>query len=234
MSVKLMGQVYDSDLPRNEKNILLAYADHADHDGNNIYPSVDRIAWKTGYDPRMVQKITKLLTKKGVLARDGVGPNGTNRYRIDAQKLPARPSYEESRGWQNDTPLDSLGGDKTPPPPGKMTPPPWQNDTLGGGKMTPNPSCKPSIKPIKEEDINSSLSCSEIWQKTQTVLSGQTTKATYEQVIRLCEARPNRNGTFVLAAPERNRDFIQARLSKVIVKALNQFATVDHLEVINL
>ena len=44
MSVKAMSWVWDQDIPREQKFVLLAYADHADHDGGNIYPAVDTIA----------------------------------------------------------------------------------------------------------------------------------------------------------------------------------------------
>ena len=49
MSVKVMGWVWDQDLPRDEKFILLAYADHANHEGYNVYPAVATVAKKTGY-----------------------------------------------------------------------------------------------------------------------------------------------------------------------------------------
>ena len=44
MSVKIMGLVWDSCLPRDEKFVALAYADHASHDGSGIFPSVNLIA----------------------------------------------------------------------------------------------------------------------------------------------------------------------------------------------
>jgi hypothetical protein len=44
-----MGLVWDSDLERDEKYVLLAYADHADHTGRSIYPGDPLVAYKTGY-----------------------------------------------------------------------------------------------------------------------------------------------------------------------------------------
>lgn len=93
MSVKIMGMVWDSNLPSYEKMVLLAYADHADHDGKNIYPSIGRIAWKTGYKDRRVQQITRTLEKNGILIEDGEGPGGTNKWKIAVDKLPQRPDY---------------------------------------------------------------------------------------------------------------------------------------------
>jgi hypothetical protein len=82
MSVKMMGLVWDADLPRDEKFILLAYADHADHDGHNIYPSIATIARKTGYSERSVQVITRKLQEMGTMRLDGSGTHGTNKWTI--------------------------------------------------------------------------------------------------------------------------------------------------------
>jgi len=76
-----MGLVWDLDLPSNEKFILLAYADHADHEGRNIYPAVATIARKTGYSERSVQSLTRSLQERGLLVEDGKGPKGTNKWR---------------------------------------------------------------------------------------------------------------------------------------------------------
>lgn len=135
MSVKIMGQVYDADLPRNEKSILLAYADHADHEGGNVYPSVGRVAWKTGYDERQVQRITKSLIKKKILIPDGQGKNRTNRYKIEVKNLPSRPDYNPRQNVTLDemSPLPENEG-------GKMSPNDVVNVTLEGGKMSPESS----------------------------------------------------------------------------------------------
>ena len=81
MSVKIMGLVWEIDLPSNEKLVLLAYADHAAHDGTGIYPAVALVARKTGYSEREVQRVTRTLQGKGLLIPDGTGPRGTNRWR---------------------------------------------------------------------------------------------------------------------------------------------------------
>jgi hypothetical protein len=67
MSVKAMGRVWDLDIPHNKRLVLLAMADHADHEGRNIYPSVDLIAWKTGYSYRQVQRVIDTLIEDGIL-----------------------------------------------------------------------------------------------------------------------------------------------------------------------
>ena len=89
MSVKIMGMVWDLDnkvIDREEKYVLLAYADHADHKGYNIYPAVSTIMQKTGYKERSIQLITKSLASKGFLVADGRGPKGTNKWRVPLDK----------------------------------------------------------------------------------------------------------------------------------------------------
>src|SRR5258707_9134395 len=83
VSVKIMGLVWDLDnsqIDRGEKYILLAYADHADHQGKNIFPAIATICKKTGYKEREAQVITRSLEQKGYLVEDGQGPHGTNKW----------------------------------------------------------------------------------------------------------------------------------------------------------
>lgn len=136
MSIKVMALIYEADLPRDEKTILQAYADHADPSGRNIFPAVERIAWKTSYCERSVQRITRKLEERGVLVPDGVGPHGTNRYRIPLEALPKRPSYEEHR-------VAKLRGDKSRKEG-------VQNRAENSDKMSPNPSCDPPSDPSED------------------------------------------------------------------------------------
>lgn len=91
MSALVMGLVWElpktADFGRAEKIVLLAYADHADSNGRNIYPSVDLIARKTFYEERAVQLTTRKLEANGYLIPDGTGPRGTNRWRIPIETI---------------------------------------------------------------------------------------------------------------------------------------------------
>lgn len=91
MSVKTMGLVWDMKCPDEinglqfkpgHKFVLIAYADHADHNGRNIWPAIETIARKTGYNERSVQRLTGELQEMGVMCDDGKGPKGTNRWYI--------------------------------------------------------------------------------------------------------------------------------------------------------
>jgi hypothetical protein len=84
MSVKVMGWVWELDIPSSEKLVLLAYADHAAHDGTEIYPAIALVARKTGYSQREVQRATRRLESRGLLIADGSGPHGTNKWRCPA------------------------------------------------------------------------------------------------------------------------------------------------------
>ncbi len=79
MSVKVMAWVWDQDMPVKEKFVLLAYADHADHEGGSIFPANKTIAKKTGYSVRSIQRITTRLEESGYLVADGRNVGGRNR-----------------------------------------------------------------------------------------------------------------------------------------------------------
>lgn len=116
MSIHYMNLVYQSALDKSLKAIALAYADHADDEGRHIYPAVERIAWKTGYSERQVQRITKQLVVDGVLRKDGRGPSGTNRYKM--AHLPERPPFKTRHLIGQEPEISShpsnpdVGGDK--------------------------------------------------------------------------------------------------------------------------
>lgn len=114
MSVKIMGLVWDlnnDEIDREEKYILLAYADHADHKGYNIFPAIATIAEKTGYKERAVQMITRSLVKKGYLVDDGKGSHGTNKWRIPLSERGAEIAPAFFAGVQN-----SVSGGAKPKP----------------------------------------------------------------------------------------------------------------------
>lgn len=94
MSVRAMARVWGLDLDKPEKFLLLAMADHADDDGGDIFPSVGRLAWKTGDSSRNVRRLLRRLEQRGVLIVEAPGGGRskrtglgfTTRYRIDFTK----------------------------------------------------------------------------------------------------------------------------------------------------
>ena len=106
MSISVMSLVWDTNLPPQEKLVLLAYADRADDEGENIFPAVPTIARKTGYTDRNVQLILRKLIKAGIMVKIGINPNYnyTNIYRIDLDVLKALARGEKI-GGENISPV---------------------------------------------------------------------------------------------------------------------------------
>jgi hypothetical protein len=99
MSIKAIAKVWDySTIAPHEKFVLLAYVDHAHHDGTNIYPAVETVARKTGYTERTVQRLTKRLEEAGLLIADGQGPKGTNKWKFNMEWEPLQGDIRAGRG----------------------------------------------------------------------------------------------------------------------------------------
>lgn len=142
MSAKASGRVWDLDLPHNKRLVLLAMADHADHEGRNIYPSTDLIAWKTGYSSRQVQRVIDTLIDDGILVV--VAPARQQRpvtYALDFSAGTIKAPFQgrqnvTSQGRQNGTSKKSRGDISTHPGvtfrPSRgdiaMSPEPWNHD----------------------------------------------------------------------------------------------------------
>ena len=62
-----MSQVWELELSHAQQSIALAMADHGDDDGSRIFPSLARIAWKTGYSDRQVRRVVRQLEDLGLL-----------------------------------------------------------------------------------------------------------------------------------------------------------------------
>jgi len=91
MSVKVQGLCYDVvfGCPK-RKAIAVAVADHADHDGGSVFPSIARIAAKVEWSERTVQRTLRELEAIGLLIvvnEGGAGPKDTREWRFDMQLL---------------------------------------------------------------------------------------------------------------------------------------------------
>lgn len=96
MSVKIMGRVWDLDLPPAHKYVLLAMTDHADHNGENMYPGTGLIAHKTGYSVRQVQRIIDDLVQQGIL-EETIEPGQKSVFRADLNAVPTLSKYDPRR-----------------------------------------------------------------------------------------------------------------------------------------
>jgi len=76
----------------------------------------------------------------------------------------------------------------------------------------------------KEEDINSSLSCSEIWQQVETILANQMTKATWITIFP-GTALARENGHYVVTTPSPAAlDWLEHRLAGPVENAVSAVA----------
>ena len=96
MSVKVMGLLWDLDLPPSDKLVALALADHADHDGNRAYPSVPMLAYKVGLGTTQTRAHLRALEGMGVIVRVNLGKGGQRggrgiptEYRFDMDLIEA-------------------------------------------------------------------------------------------------------------------------------------------------
>src|ERR1700690_3388139 len=103
MSVTTMAFVWKLNIPHDEKFVLLAYADHANDSGGNIFPAVLTVAKKTNYSRRSIQEITNKLEKRGLLLPNGRGKHGTNCWRIPLDWGADSAPVPKSTGAQNPT-----------------------------------------------------------------------------------------------------------------------------------
>jgi helix-turn-helix protein len=115
MSAKASGRVWDLDLPHNKRLVLLAMVDHADHEGRNIYPSTDLIAWKTGYSFRQVQRIIDMLIEDGILvvikeARQQRPATYAFNFKAGTTKQPFDRTARKGQSRQNGTPQSRQNG----------------------------------------------------------------------------------------------------------------------------
>jgi DnaD/phage-associated family protein len=103
MSVKAMGMVWELDLSQRDLIVLLALADHADHFGGNVYPSLGLIAWKVGVSERTVQRSVSKLVKMGVLESQP-RPGKTTVYVLKLDRCPKKQPYLADNPRQSATP----------------------------------------------------------------------------------------------------------------------------------
>jgi len=102
MSIRIMSEVWRTNLPTTEKMILLVIADHATDEGDNAWPSQVTIATRASCNVRTVQRSINKLVQDGWLWVEKRG-GGSATCRDD--RRPHRYTIV----------LKKLRGDKTPP-----------------------------------------------------------------------------------------------------------------------
>lgn len=84
MSIKVMTWVWDhAQVKGGELLLLLAIADHADDEGRNAWPSLNRLVERTRVDRRTVQRLLRSLERNRlIMIEPSAGPHRTNRYTV--------------------------------------------------------------------------------------------------------------------------------------------------------
>lgn len=158
MSIRLMSQVWEIELDRGQRDVLLVMADHADDDGV-CWPSNPLIAWKTDQSKRNVQRIINGLTDAGLVRvlRNQLGGRGRSKvYELHLEKGVRKSPFtgsmpddlEEVQVTKGDARSSSFsqGNDDSPSPfaePERVTSGPRKGDiaaSKGDTAMSPEPS----------------------------------------------------------------------------------------------
>ncbi len=129
-----MGEVWGLALPREQKYVLIALADHADHEGCHVFPSVGLVAWKTDYSDRQIRRILEELERIGAIVPTNRQQGQVTEYRIDL----ARIARKEARSAKRGRPVKVKGGaEKTDETDPEKTP-----DILTHSQKTPDISAQ--------------------------------------------------------------------------------------------
>jgi hypothetical protein len=99
VSIKLMSRVFELAIDQPTKLLLLAIADHANEKGV-CWPSVARLAWKTGYSRRQIQYKLAELRASGCLTaiqRAQGGRRGSVVYKVNLEVLPVKDPFPRER-----------------------------------------------------------------------------------------------------------------------------------------
>lgn len=97
MSGKISGQVWALDIPRNERDVLLALADHADDFGRGARPSIKYLAWKVGISVRETIRCLKWLRDPSRNILQVTAEPGFHKptcYRIHTENAPKKPDFK--------------------------------------------------------------------------------------------------------------------------------------------
>lgn len=149
-----MGAVYDCALSATDQAVMIALADHADHNGEHAYPGVGLLAWKTGLAERTVQDALARLRAVGALIvanRGGLrgGRGRATEYRIDLSVLPRKaPRKKPAAAAPFGEPAERVRSDDSNTV--------RSDDTKRMRPPAPQPSPEPSIEPFPPGDAAAS------------------------------------------------------------------------------
>jgi hypothetical protein len=89
LSIRLIESIFTLDIPPTNKLVLIALADHAHKDGTGAYPSIERLAWKTGLSESAVHRAIRQSKRDGLIKPIGNvrgGRGNTTEYKFTLGK----------------------------------------------------------------------------------------------------------------------------------------------------
>lgn len=87
MSSKIIATVLEGDLHRQQKLVLIYFADAANSDGDGVALSIAYLAAMTGYSRRAVSRIIRSLVEDRLLIDQGATPGGKRIFRLNARAI---------------------------------------------------------------------------------------------------------------------------------------------------
>lgn len=216
-----MARVWTLVLDHAHQSVLMALADHADDNGNNVFPSVEYIAWKTGYGRRQVQRIMSYLRKRGVIVQvAGARLHRPIVYRLNLSAVPSKPPFKP-RGDKM-SPLRTERGATNPATWGDI--PDARGDiscSRDDMAMSPEPSLEPSLEPSE----NHHAQAQELWCKVLHELKPSMTRGVFTDVFRDTVGIKLAEGTLTVGAPnQRKRQLLAARWAVKVERCLGFIA----------
>lgn len=162
MSVNLMSAIFQAEFfdlkdengnvtkASTAKLVLLAMADHANDEGEGIYPSIETLCRKTALSPQTIRNTFDALRYNGIIFLNGRSKFGTNNHAINTACFPRAIGKEVV--YLTLQPLEGLTGNSDPSnrsllPPHRLDP----NHTL----TIQEPSTDAPKKPDTQEIIDS-------------------------------------------------------------------------------
>lgn len=124
MSVNLMSAIFQAEFfdlkdengnvtkASTAKLVLLAMADHANDDGEGIYPSVETLCRKTALSPQTIRNTFDALRHNGIIFLNGRSKYGTNNHAINTACFPRAIGKEVV--YLTLQPLEGLTGNSDP------------------------------------------------------------------------------------------------------------------------
>ncbi len=110
-----MAGVWELDLPKEEKYLLLTLADHAHDDGTKCFPGVAYLAWKSGISRRQVQRLLRRLEDSGILepvAHEKGGRGMATEYAIHTERGVRRSPFRRRERATSETEKGDISAQK--------------------------------------------------------------------------------------------------------------------------